>query len=709
MDEVVITIFRTLNDILAAGIAITAFSLLLYALSFNLRNRVARSFALILLCVVVVYVAEALSSVSPSLEWLEFWLRLQWVGILFLPPAYMHFSDALLATTGRPSRGRRRLVVRVLYLASLVFLAALPVGWLVGSLAPDAFPAPHLQRTPLTWVFLVYYMVVMLVAVWNFRRAYTRTLIGASRRRMTYLLAGGTAPALGSFPYLLFGSGFAAQFPLLFWLTLTLSNLLVSALLVLMAYAVAFFGVPWPDRVVKRRLAKWLMRGPVTASTALAITTLVSRTGQRFEMNVSGAIPVIWVGVFLVLEHLITLLAPVWERYMLRGKDRAEIELLQTLDERLLTTGDLRQFLEAILAAVCDRLQISQAFIAALGSAPDERPVIDLLVMIGGENPESIEDISLDILQAVRQNGKPTDDPRRAVFSWGDYWLIPLYAREPDAPVLPGVMAGAAQPAAQGPTLIGLLGALRPAPQAGQVLDEQDETLEILTERAAQALSDRVRQQQAFDSLQELTPQMEMIQRLRAAARYEGAEVLAARVITSEVALEQSDLASWVKEALTHYWGGPKLTQSPLLGLRVVQQTAQEQEESPTNALRAILRRAIENVRPEGERHFTGEWILYNILEMKFMEGRKVREVAMRLAMSEADLYRKQRVAIEAVANAIVDMEKTARHEIATPAAWNTLPVDRPAPDRGEVISPPSSGGSSISANQLSKNRKRWA
>ena len=48
---------------------------------------------------------------------------------------------------------------------------------------------------------------------------------------------------------------------------------------------------------------------------------------------------------------------------------------------------------------------------------------------------------------------------------------------------------------------------------------------------------------------------------------------------------------------------------------------------------------------------------------MKFMEGRKVREVALRLAMSEADLYRKQRVAIEAVANAIIEMETQAREE----------------------------------------------
>ena len=35
-----------------------------------------------------------------------------------------------------------------------------------------------------------------------------------------------------------------------------------------------------------------------------------------------------------------------------------------------------------------------------------------------------------------------------------------------------------------------------------------------------------------------------------------------------------------------------------------------------------------------------------------------MREVAGRLAMSEADLYRKQRVAVEAVARAILDMEQ---------------------------------------------------
>src|SRR5574342_817526 len=128
---------KTVNELLSAGIAITAFSLLLYALSFNLRDRVARSFAIILLCVVVVFTTEALQNKSVPNWGLELLLRLQWVGIIFLPPSYLHLSDALLVTAGRPSRGRRRIAVRLIYLASLGFLVLLATGLLVGDLVKN--------------------------------------------------------------------------------------------------------------------------------------------------------------------------------------------------------------------------------------------------------------------------------------------------------------------------------------------------------------------------------------------------------------------------------------------------------------------------------------------------------------------------------------------------------------------------------------------
>ena len=430
----ILTSIQTLNDLLTAGIAVTAFSLLIYALSFNLRDRVARSFAFIMLCVVIVYVADLFASVTASAQQLNTWLRLQWLGIIFLPAAYLHISDALLETTGRPSRGRRRRIVRLNYIIAFAFLLTLPFG-LVGPLVQNVELAPHLQRTWLTWLFTVYYALMMGLAWANFWRAYQRTVTSTSRRRMGYLIAGALAPALGSYPYLLFGSGFAARYQLVFWLVVTISNLLVSALLIVMAYAVAFFGVPWPDRVVKRRLAKWLMRGPVTASSVLAVTTVLRRLGFNFGLPNSAIVPVAMVFTILIMEHVITFVAPLWERWLFNGGDRGNMDILQTLEERLLTTGDLRQFLEAVLAAVVDRLQVDQAFVAALSSQG-----VDFVVTIGGDNPFENEDLSTNLLQVAAQNGLS-----ESLFSSEDYWFIPLLDQESRIRRAAGLTGRAAQ------------------------------------------------------------------------------------------------------------------------------------------------------------------------------------------------------------------------------------------------------------------------
>jgi hypothetical protein len=95
--------------------------------------------------------------------------------------------------------------------------------------------------------------------------------------------------------------------------------------------------------------------------------------------------------------------------------------------------------------------------------------------------------------------------------------------------------------------------------------------------------------------------------------------------------------------------------------LQVVQDALKEHKGNPTKAMRTILERAVEQQKPTGERSMTtAEWILYNILELKFIQGQRVRDVARRLAMSESDLYRKQRVALENVARTIGNMERQA-------------------------------------------------
>jgi len=625
---------ETLNGILTAGIAITAFSLLLYAFAFNLRDRVARTFALILIFTAIVFTAEAIGSIGSTSSSIGFWLHLQWVGIVFLPSAYLHFSDALLATTGRPSRGRRRWAVRLAYLVSAVFLIGLlPFSNLLGPIVVGSPPAPHLKSSWFTDLFVIFYALMMTISWVNFIRAYRRTTTTASRRRMFYLVGASLAPALGSFPFLPYGPNFAARHQLTFWTASVLTNVLVGVFLVVMAYSVAFFGVSWPDRVVKTRLFKWIMRGPFTASITLAVVTLTRRAGEAFGSTYTAMVPIVMVGMILLSEYLITLFSPLGERLLFYGKDKPELDQLHNLENQLLTRNDLQQFFEMVLATTCDRLQASGAYIAALNSDG-----IEHVVSMGRtrfNDPDVQEGISEEIIQQVSKGSSSID-----LFRWGDEFLFPLFNGTADQPELIG--------------LLGVNGAAREA-----LDEEQIQAMDILATRAALALRSRNIQQKIFLSLESLSPDADLIQRLRAVGQFDRGGLLT----DEENLVKESDLMEWVKDALSHYWGGPKLTDNPLIRFQVVQNALKEHDGNNANAMRAILREAIEKIRPEGERRFTAEWILYNILEMKFVEGRKVREVALRLAMSEADLYRKQRIAVESVAKTIGDMEVQARKE----------------------------------------------
>lgn len=624
-----LNILQTLNQLLAAGIAITAFSLLLYALSFNLKDRVARSFAFIMACVVVVYVGESVADVVSSPRWIQIWYQVQWLGIVFLPPAYVLLSDAVLATTGRPSRGRRTKLIKVAFAISGVFLVMIPLSLLVGPLTTENVVAPHLERTSLTWIFSAFYILCMIWAWVNFQRAFHRTVTSSGQRRMVYLIGGALAPALGSFPYLLFGSDFASGHPYVFWLAAVVSNILVSGLIVIMAYAVAFFGVSWPDRVIKRRLTKWVLRGPVTASTVLALTTIFRRAGEPFSLFA----PVVMAGVFLLMQYFITMFSPLWEHWFLLGESKDSLALLQNLQERLFTLEDLKQFLESVLAAICDQLQTKQAFAAALTPTG-----MDYLVTVGGKVEFNGEGLT-EKLQNIPPTGERIGE--YGIFSSGKFWIIPLFnSTVPDE-------------------ILGLIGVETPDES---LYGEEIEALQILIGRAQLALEDRSYQQQVFSSIEDLTPQMNRIQQMRAAARYDGTKAL--MMENPDQIVDEGTLTKWVRDALSDFWGGPDLSESPLLQLEVVQNSLDDHDGVSVKAVRAILREAIEKIRPEGTRRFTLDWVLYNILEMKFLKGQKVRDVAKRLAMSEANLYRKQKIAIEVVAKTILEMEKQALEEL---------------------------------------------
>ncbi|MDP2965441.1 MAG: hypothetical protein Q8N39_05305 [Pelolinea sp.] len=621
-------VLKAASDVLTAGVAVITFSLLLYAVTFKLRDAVTNTFTLLLLCLVVIFGADAFITVIKSNALLVSVIKIHWSGLILLPTAYFLFSDALLALTGKPSKGKRKISGFVFILVSLGFLVLLFSNFLLGNLVFDQPPAPFLERTFFIDLFSQFFVIVLVLSWYNFVRAYRRAFTHTSRRRMVYLIVSAVGPAVGSFPFLLYGSEFASRSPIIFWLFSVIANSAVAVSVVAMTYAVSFFGFPWTDRVIKSRLFRWVMRGPITANLTLGVTTLLTRLGNQFNINNSAVVALAMVATIVIFEYAITLFAPIWERLFFFGADRIELEKIRTLEDRLLTTNDLRQFLELVLASVCDRLQIPGANLIV-----NINPTENLDVHTGNRKNIGLDE-KFQIFEVLEKKNF-----NRPILEIGVQSIIPLIESKDN----------------ENPSMLGAIVIDHVIPSLD---DEKIVALKKLSARAVLALRDRVEQEQLFTSLEMLTPQVSVIQDLLASSRKDQR-----RIINGEHEVELHDLEIWVKDALTQIWGGPKLLQNPILQLNTIQKRIKEAKETPLNAVRELLREAITHLRPDGERQYTNEWLLYNLMDLKYLEGWKVRDVAHRLALSEADLYRKQRMAITAISRQIIEIEKTAYQE----------------------------------------------
>lgn len=614
---------QLLNNLLTAGVVILSFALAIYLLLYNFRNRVAQIFSILLFCILIVYFVELVTVAAPAEIALQ-WLRFQWVGIAITPAAYFHFTSALLETTNDRSRKRTGGLGMAYALGGLILLGALLTDRVVWD-GIQQMGTIHLRAGPQFWLFFLYFIVFVFWGMTNVLRAWERCLTSTSRRRMAYLALASLAPPVGVFPYLVL-AGWPQQLPgTLLWLLLVLGNLCVGSMLMVMAYTVAFFGALTPDRVVKHRFVRYLLRGPFQATVVVAVVLAASQSDGFLglsprQLTLFGVVLAI-----LLIQLGVEGSKPLIDRLLYR-RDEQEIAWIQGLSNRLLTTTDLRQFLENILTALCDLLRIPTAFVAVV-----EEDQVRIEVVCG----EAVLDLPLPAggIGALAGRLQPSGD----LYIWDGYWLLPLRTRSDGE-------------------FMGILGLQARSPQMDLSAEEQD-FLRSLVHQIEAALEDRMVQQVLFGVLERIIPQIEEIQRRREMLRYEGAPALA----RLSDPLATPDFPRWVWDALDHYWGGPKLTRSPLLNLQVVER-ASDDHGGPVNALRAVLLRAIERLRPEGERHLTAtEWLLYNILELKFIKGYRVRDVAMRLAMSESDFYRKQRIAIQEVARILAEMEREER------------------------------------------------
>ncbi len=282
------------------------------------------------------------------------------------------------------------------------------------------------------------------------------------------------------------------------------------------------------------------------------------------------------------------------------------------------------------MTTVCDLLRVRTGFVANVAARTGPR--LETSVGTSETIEEALSNFQSDIF--VRAENNHNGD---LFVSGGKFWYAPLKSQDREA-------------------YLGLLG-IEARSDALDLSSYEASAVKILIEQAEFVLQDRRLQQNVFNALRGIVPEMERAQRLRSAVRYMGSPV--DNLLTENNPVDEPDFFKMVHEALTHYWGGPKLSNSPLMQLQIVQKAVAAYDGDTVKGLRSVLNQAIENVRPGGERRMTAsEWMLYNILELKFIQGLRVRDIARRLARSEADFYRKQKIAIKAVARSLSEMEK---------------------------------------------------
>ncbi len=628
-----------INIALASVLAILAFSLLAYTLTYNFRDTVARWFALVLACVAVTYASEVALDRVVSAASANRWLRFQWLGIAFLPVAYYLFSLAVLRTTNY-RMGRRHWGTWLgVVLSSASALAALFGDQIVRDVRYQP-PISYLEPGPWFWPFAVYYVAAIWFSLANVAKARARCLTDNSRHRMTYLLLAFIAPGVGIFPYLIGLSRIAGDRPsgAAILLIAILVNLAVAMMLVVMAYTVAYFGVLTPDRVVRYRLMRFFVRGPLVAIVVILAVQTLPRVERLLGLPRDIILFSVITGVIVLSQLILSVTKSLVDRLVYR-EDRDEIAWLRELDRRLLTSSDVRQFLENNLVALCELLRVPAGFVAAVVG-----PDIMLEVVVGPDATRdavtAVTDWDDTLVRALKQ-----ETPRYQPLSHAGFWIWPLIEPEAEDKEV---------------RVLGILG-VKARTETPLLSADERAVLERMVESVARALMDRQLQQRVFVALRRIIPDIDRIQEMRNVVPYRTNESNdpPADAILNPSPIHSPEFEAWVKDALSHYWGGPKLTRSPLVQLRVVGDVLGHADGNPTKALRLVLGSAIDKLRPEGRQNFNApEWLLYNILEMRFIQGRKIREIADRLAISESDLYRKQRVAIGQVAHVLAEMEQ---------------------------------------------------
>ncbi|MCA9962005.1 MAG: hypothetical protein KC443_23370, partial [Anaerolineales bacterium] len=523
------------NDVLQAVIVIFGSAVVLYNGGRGFRSQITVAFSALIAFVVMVYLTELLVSRAIISNSAETWLHLEWVGITMVPATQYHLSDALLSTTGAQPH-RRKYFVLLGYVISIIFLVLVLWTDLVASNMVRIAQTFHLKAGPLFSIFSLYFWAVSIASIYNVWRARQRCITSTTRRRMTTTFLAFMAAPLAVFPYLVISGNTYQEVPILLWPLLITGNLVVGVMFGLLTSNLTYFDAASPDRVVRVRLYKYMARVPLAGTVVLLVYVLVNRSSRLLGLPTDTALGFALVATVMLVEWAVHIFKRPLER-LLQLNDDPDVERIQQLSERVMTTSDLHQLLESILAATCEALRTPTAFVAAItNQGPKLEAVVGPLT-----EPEAIwHEANWQALTPLDEPDEDESEKLKTIGTfilWQNFWIRPLYNRKHDI-------------------VLGILG-IWARSEIPDLNEDEQTTLEKLIAQAAEALEDRILQQEVFRAVEGLLPGITALQERRRAATFGGLPVLTnPEASTPTLTADPEEFSNLVRDALSHYWGG---------------------------------------------------------------------------------------------------------------------------------------------------------
>ena len=371
-----VPVLRTISEALIAGVAISCFSVFLFLLGYLRKEVLARVFTVILALLAGIFTADAFSLTTDSIAFFSVMQLAQWSGFFLVYAGFFHFSLTILAMTGAKLRRARRLATIGAYLSAAFLVYLLLDGRIFVN--PKLFASGgtitgFADFQPWIWVWtgliLIGCITILILAI-------SRTKTKTSRRRMRYLLISSIIVQLSTTLSVFAGFRFKISALWWYWPLSVFAYLGLLSMIFLLAYAVVTFCVTWSHRVVRLRLIEWVLRGPVTASVTLILVTLVRRTAKVLAINSEGWTSLLTVLSILLLQYLITVLTPLMRRNNYSGYGREDYEMLSELENMMIFRAEMETYLESLCSVICDKLQVSGAFVVAGGVSGQPESII---------------------------------------------------------------------------------------------------------------------------------------------------------------------------------------------------------------------------------------------------------------------------------------------------------------------------------------------